>query len=147
MKMPDERSTIELPDLSGVPDVGRIEAACRRAGAIPRSDTVNRARAHQSVIEMIDRYGEADITDVAAVNANVDAITKYHRGGFDRRQSDGRPIDEVQLERMQDAVEQVQRIRTEEGCSRDEAIWRLLERRGYGGRRDLFLRIRNDMRR
>jgi hypothetical protein len=144
---------LKIPDLSGAPDVSCLEAACRRAGAIPKSDTVNRATAHRYFMAMVDRLDDLveDMrlsrtnADVTAINAELAIIAKYFSGGFERRQWHGRPIDEVQLDRMDDAVEQVQRIRVKEGCTRDEAIWRLLERRGYGGRRDLFQRIRNYM--
>jgi hypothetical protein len=131
---------VHIPDLSGVPDVSEVESACRVAGAMLRHHP-DRARAHARLLRLVERK------DADGVDADVDALTKYFRGGFDRKQSHGRPIDEVQLARLENAVEQVQEIRSAEHCTRNEAIRRLLARRGYADRPDLFKKIRNYMNR
>jgi hypothetical protein len=140
---------IHIPNLSCVPDYSDVEADCRYAGEIPKSDPANRAHTHIVLLRLVKRkYAcEGAYDDVAAVNADVAALTLYFNGAFDRKRSDGRPFDEVAQQRYDDAVEQVQAIRRLERCTRDEAIRRLLARRGYGERSDLFAYIRNAMNR
>jgi hypothetical protein len=149
MRSPDIRQRIAIPDRSSAPDYSDIERACRRAGAIPQSDLANRTYAHDVVLgEVARQYArEGADADVAAVNADVTALTLYFAGAFDRKPSDGRPFDEVRQGRIDDAVKQVQKIHQHEGCTISEAIRRLLKRRGYGDREDLFRYLRNYMRR
>ena len=140
--------TLHIPDLSHVPYYSDVERACRRAGEVPKGNP-NRAYAHCSLLRLVERKyaGEAAYDDAAAVNADVEALTVYFNGGFERRQSDGRPFDEVRQHRIDDAIEQIQRIRQLEHCTRDAAIRRLLERRSHGSDRDLFAYLRNYMKR
>jgi hypothetical protein len=139
---------LHIPDLSLVPSVSDVESACRHAGAIPQSDA-SRAHAHRYLLQRVERKyaGEAAYDDVDAVNADVAALTAYFQGEFERKQSDGRPFDGVRQDRVEDAIEQIQKIRQLEHCTRDEAIRRLLERRGHGSNRDLFAYLRNTMKR
>jgi hypothetical protein len=139
-----KRTVLRIPNLSDVPTYSEIESLCRRAGEIPHGN-LNRAHSHRTIIRRIERKyaDDASYDDVDAVHADVDAITAYYGGEFDRRQQDGRPIDETRQHRLIDAAEQVQRIRITDGCTRNEAIRRLLERHGYAGQTDLFKAIRN----
>jgi hypothetical protein len=137
-----------MPDLSAVPDYSDVVAACWRAGAIPKTDPA-RAHAHRSLLRLVERkYArQSAYDDVAAVSADITALTDYFEGAFDRKPEDGRPFDEVRQQRIDDIVERVQKIRRREQCTREEAIQRLLQRRGYGERSDLFAYIRNTMNR
>jgi len=114
-----EKTRISIPDMSGVPRYTRIEAMCRRLGAIPKSHKEARERGRQKVLALLR---QATLED-----RDREAIAGYFRGDFDRKREDGRPEDLDQQGWNFRMKKEVNAFVEATGCSTEKAIAHVFE--------------------
>jgi hypothetical protein len=107
---------IQIPDLSGVPDVrgGSIENACRRASEVPKSRHDD-SDAHRDVMRLVERRlrrGEFGTDD-------FDAFAAYRDGKYNIRH---RPIDEGREHVLQTIGEGIEAIQRRDGSTLEAAV-------------------------
>jgi hypothetical protein len=110
MRAPDDKKPLRLPGFSRVPKYSPVERACRLAGEIPKTDKVNRARAHRGVLALL-RQG------VSAADGAV--IADYLEGKFDLK---NRPPNLERQYWLSVVAERVEATQRERDCTQDEAI-------------------------
>jgi hypothetical protein len=104
-----------FPNMRHVPDVARLESACRRAGEIPRShkDRTHQHRAVMRLVKEMLRKGKFH-------GRELQIFGDYQEGKFDLKGRPPKPLE--QQWRLLDIAQQVEAIESDEKLHRDAAL-------------------------